>query len=208
MLSTLFCIYYTDLYFPGGSYGKASACNAGDPGLILGLGRSPGEGNGNPLQYSCLENSMDWGAWGRKESDTTEQLHFSYWFIWSSRDHEAGVMAWLYLPHLEYSLQITPLGWQRLCPTSLFLFLLHPILLPLYSLPRCSSLINNPLNLLPHLCFWRTKPAIDHFNSVLLAWVFHDLANNLHMNIRSKSQQFYSYKFQEETDDTFTAQRD
>ena len=49
--------------FPGGSDGKASACNAGDPGSIPGLGRSPGEGNGNPLQYSCLENSMDWGAW-------------------------------------------------------------------------------------------------------------------------------------------------
>ena len=43
--------------------GKASACNAGDPGLIPGLGGSPGEGNGNPLQYSCLENSMDGGAW-------------------------------------------------------------------------------------------------------------------------------------------------
>ena len=42
---------------------KASACNAGDLGLILGSGRSPGEGNGNPLQYSCLENSMDGGAW-------------------------------------------------------------------------------------------------------------------------------------------------
>ena len=40
-----------------------SACNAGDPGSIPGLGRSPGEGNGNPLQYSCLENSMDRGAW-------------------------------------------------------------------------------------------------------------------------------------------------
>ena len=49
--------------FPGGSDDKASACNAGDPGLIPGLGRSPGEGNGNPLQYSCLENSMDGGAW-------------------------------------------------------------------------------------------------------------------------------------------------
>ena len=45
--------------FPGGSDGKASACNAGDLGLIPGLGSSPGEGNGNPLQYSCLENSMD-----------------------------------------------------------------------------------------------------------------------------------------------------
>ena len=49
--------------FPGGSDGKASAYNAGDPGLIPGLGRSPGEGNANPLQYSCLENSMDGGAW-------------------------------------------------------------------------------------------------------------------------------------------------
>ena len=48
---------------PGGSDGKVSACDAGDPGLIPGLGRSPGEGKGNPLQYSCLENSMDGGAW-------------------------------------------------------------------------------------------------------------------------------------------------
>ena len=47
--------------FPGGSEVKASACNAGDLGLIPGLGRSPGEGNGNPLQYSCLENPMDGG---------------------------------------------------------------------------------------------------------------------------------------------------
>ena len=49
--------------FPGGSDGKASACKAGDPGSIPGSGRSPKEGNGNPLQYSCLENSMDGGAW-------------------------------------------------------------------------------------------------------------------------------------------------
>ena len=48
---------------PGGSDGKASARNEGDPGLIPGSGRSPGEGNGNPLQYSCLENSMDGEAW-------------------------------------------------------------------------------------------------------------------------------------------------
>ena len=51
------------LGFPGGSDGKASVCNAGDPGLIPGLGRSPGEGNGSPLQYSCLENRMDGGVW-------------------------------------------------------------------------------------------------------------------------------------------------
>ena len=49
--------------FPDGSEVKASACNVGDQGLIPGLGRSPGEGNGNPLQYSCLENPMDGGAW-------------------------------------------------------------------------------------------------------------------------------------------------
>ena len=49
--------------FPGGSEVKASACNEGDLGLIPGSGRSPGEGNGNPLQYSCLENPMDGGTW-------------------------------------------------------------------------------------------------------------------------------------------------
>ena len=63
--------------FPGGSDGKESTCNAGDLGSIPGLGRSPGEGCGNPLQYSCLDNSMDSGdGWiivrGITESDMTE----------------------------------------------------------------------------------------------------------------------------------------
>ena len=49
--------------FPGGSKVKASAWNVGDPGSIPGSGRSPGEGNGNPLQYSCLKNLMEGGAW-------------------------------------------------------------------------------------------------------------------------------------------------
>ena len=49
--------------FPGGSDCKATAYSAGDPGSTPGSGRSPGEGNGNPLQYSCLENPMDGGAW-------------------------------------------------------------------------------------------------------------------------------------------------
>ena len=57
------CKQFTKLMVPGGSDGKASSCEAGEPGSIPGLGRSPGEENGNPFQYSCLENSMDRGAW-------------------------------------------------------------------------------------------------------------------------------------------------
>ena len=53
--------FYFVRYFPGGSEGKVSACNVGDPGSVPELGRSPGEGNGNPLKYSCLENPMDGG---------------------------------------------------------------------------------------------------------------------------------------------------
>ena len=69
--------------FPGGSVGEESACSAGDVGSIPGSERSPGGGNGNPLQYPCLENPLDggaswghmgspWGPWGHRESDTTE----------------------------------------------------------------------------------------------------------------------------------------
>ena len=74
--------YGGDLGFPHGSDGKESACNAGNLGSIPGLGRSPGERQGYPVQSSCLENPMDRGAWwgynpqGRKELDTTEQLSF------------------------------------------------------------------------------------------------------------------------------------
>ena len=68
MLSSLGSLFYFKLIkvtkgFPGGSDGKESACNVGDLGSIPGSGSSPGEGNRNPLQYSCLENSMDRGAW-------------------------------------------------------------------------------------------------------------------------------------------------
>ena len=64
--------------FPGGSDGKESTCNAGDLGSIPGSGRSPGEGHGNPLQYSCLENPhgqrnlAGYGPWGHKELDRIE----------------------------------------------------------------------------------------------------------------------------------------
>ena len=70
--------YYSIKGFPGGSDGKESPCNAGDPGSIPGSERYLREGNGNALQYSCLENSPDRGilagysAWGHKELDTTE----------------------------------------------------------------------------------------------------------------------------------------
>ena len=64
-LGTLRTLAFTlsEMGFPGDSDGKESACNVGDPDLIPGSRRSPGEGSGNPLQYSCLENPMDRGAW-------------------------------------------------------------------------------------------------------------------------------------------------
>ena len=65
------------LGFPGGSADKESACNEGDLGSIPGLGRSPGEGNDYPLQYSGLENPKDFSPWGHKESNKTEQLSLS-----------------------------------------------------------------------------------------------------------------------------------
>ena len=77
------CLYFNDVYyklwgFPGGSVGKKSACSAGDPGSIPGSGRSPGEGNGNPLQDSCLEKPhgqrslVGYSPGGHKELDMTQ----------------------------------------------------------------------------------------------------------------------------------------
>ena len=76
------CVGIRDIHveqgFPGGLAGKESACNAGDPGSISRLGRSPGEGHGNPLQYSCLENPhgqrslAGYSPYGCRESDTTQ----------------------------------------------------------------------------------------------------------------------------------------
>ena len=77
----LWCNFWRDLWgFLGGSGGKESACNAGDLGSIPGSGRSPGEGNVNPLQDSCLQNppwteEVGHSPWGCKESDMTERLH-------------------------------------------------------------------------------------------------------------------------------------
>ena len=64
----IYITVFIAMSFPGSSAGKQSACNAGNPGSIPGLGRSPGEGNGYPLQYSCLENPMDREAWRATQS--------------------------------------------------------------------------------------------------------------------------------------------
>ena len=88
------------LGFPGSSAGKDSACNAGDPCLIAGLERSPGEGHGSPLQYSCLEKPMDRGAWraafcGISELDATEWL--------STAQHTVSSRMWDYIRELHSS---------------------------------------------------------------------------------------------------------
>ena len=88
--------------FPGGSEVKASACNAGDSGSIPELGRSPGEGNGNPLQYSCLENPLDGGAWWatvhRVTKSWTRLSDFTFTFHFHALEKEmathSSVLAW------------------------------------------------------------------------------------------------------------------
>ena len=100
----------------GGSAGKEFACNAADLGLIPGLGRSPGEGNGNPLQYSCLENPMDRGAWratyspqGCKESDMTE------WLTLSLLPQMIALLSAISIPPIfQSSLQIPCSSWSIL----------------------------------------------------------------------------------------------
>ena len=80
--------------FPGGSDRKDSACNAGDLGSVPGSRRSPGEGNGNPLQYSSLENPRGQrslrAAWSHQESDTTERLSIH------TQDHAYGLQVQIY----------------------------------------------------------------------------------------------------------------
>ena len=73
MIYNIYLIYTSDI--PSGSDGKASACSAGDLGSIRGLEISLGEGNGNPLQYSCLENPMDRGAWGATVQQSQKVRH-------------------------------------------------------------------------------------------------------------------------------------
>ena len=106
--------------FPGGSDGKASACNARDLGSISGLGRSPGEGNGNPLQYSCLENPMKGGAWqttvhGVAKSQTRLR-DFTFTFHFHALEKEmathSSVLAWR-IPGMGKPVGLPSIGWHR-----------------------------------------------------------------------------------------------
>ena len=108
---------------PGGLEGKASACNAEDPGSIPGSGRSPEEGNGNPLQYSCLENPMDRGAcWATVHGVAKSQTRLSdftiYWSPPGSSVHgisQARILEWVAIP---FSRDLPNPGTEPESPTS------------------------------------------------------------------------------------------
>ena len=97
--------------FPGGSEVKASACNAGDLGSIPGLGRSPGEGNGNPLHYSCRESLVGYSSWGCKESDTTERFHFHETLGWRKHKLESRLPGEI---SITSDMRMTPALWQKM----------------------------------------------------------------------------------------------
>ena len=112
------------LCFLCGSDGEESVCSAGDPGLILGLGRCPGEGNGNPLQYSCLENSMDRGAWwATVHGITKSQTQLSdytcmlscFYHLWGLLGGASGDSTWVASPPMLWPLPLhfIPLFWAR-----------------------------------------------------------------------------------------------
>ena len=110
-----FIIYTPQIYFssnvfncPHGSDGTESTCNVGDPGSIPGLERSPGEGNDNPLQYSCLENPMDRGAWwatvhGVAKSQT-RLSDFTFFFLSNVLSEEHHYASVVHLRNAEVSL--------------------------------------------------------------------------------------------------------
>ena len=149
-------IKLTNLYtyswgFPRGLEGKASACNVGDPGSIPWLGRSTGEGNGNPLQYCCLENPMDGGARGRKELDTTERLHFPFHYTYSfPRKPPSHLPRPSYPARPAHSTELSSLCYTVACPQPSVLHVVvctcqcdslnssHPLLLLLF--PQVQSL--------------------------------------------------------------------
>ena len=108
------------LRLPGGSDGKASACNAGDLGSIPGSGRSPGEGNGAPLQYSWLENSKDGGAWWATVHGVTKSwtrlsdftLFFHFHALEKAMATHSSVLAWR-IPGKGKPVGLLSMGSQR-----------------------------------------------------------------------------------------------
>ena len=106
--------------FPGGLDGKASVCNAGDQGLIPVLGRSPGEGNGNPLQYSCLESPMDRGAWWAAvhgvAKSRTRLSDFTFTLPFHAMEKEmathSSILAWR-IPWMEEPGRLQSTGLQK-----------------------------------------------------------------------------------------------
>ena len=107
-------------HFPGGSNGKESAHNAGDPGSVSESGRFPGEGNGHPLQYSCLENSIDWGAWHATINGVTKsQTHMSTNTCTHTHTMDCLKELWLVKQQgLDYSFFSCPLSVPTSCSTS------------------------------------------------------------------------------------------
>ena len=155
--------YFTDWPYLGGSDGKESACNAGDPGSIHGSGRSPGEGNGNPVQYSCLENSMDRGAWQATvhwvtESDTIEQVaHYLFETNFSPLyqiDSKSELHHTIPLPQtlIVFMFRCLNIGFL-LCWKVLFLSLLKSIHLSVL-LPDTSPFCGLPFPLFLSQCSW------------------------------------------------------
>ena len=104
--------------FPGGSYGKASACNMGDLSSIPGSGRSSGEGNGNPLQYPCLENHMDGGAWSAtvygvaKSRTRLSDSTFHFHSLEEEMATHSSVLAWR-IPETEEPSGLLSMGSHR-----------------------------------------------------------------------------------------------
>ena len=94
--------------FPGGSEGKESACKVGDPASILGLGRPPVEGHGNPLQYSGLENPMDRGTWWATvhgvTKNQTQLSNYTFTFIFNKHSSQVGLSDYFLLrTHIPYN---------------------------------------------------------------------------------------------------------
>ena len=125
----LFMSFSHFIGFPGGSDGKASACHVGDLGSIPGSGRSPGEGNGNPLQHSCLENPMDGGAWQARVYEVAKSRTRLSDFTFHFHLFLDGVICFLLLSCMNclHSLEI-----KSLPVTSLAI-----IFLPLWRLSLC-----------------------------------------------------------------------